>query len=143
MTTSTQDITVKLPDGSSRSLPAGSTGLDLAKAISPSLAKKSVAIERNGEVYDLITKLNDGDEIKIVTIGDKRSYEVLRHTTSHVLAAVVQKLYPQARVGVGSAIENGFFYDFRTEGGKPISDDDFLNVEEEMKKFASGAYELR
>ncbi len=143
MTSTTSEITIKLPDGSSRQLPSNSTGLDLAIAISPSLTKKAVALERNGEVYDLTSKLNDGDEVKIVCVGDKRSYEVLRHTTSHVLAAVVQKLFPHARVGVGPATENGFFYDFRTEGGKPISDDDLVNIEKEMKKFASGAYELR
>ncbi len=137
-----QQIQIKVPDGSTRSLPASSTGLDLARSISTSLAKKAIAIELRGEVLDLNTELQNGDEVKIVCVGDKRSYEVLRHTTSHVLAAVVQNLYPHAKVGVGPATENGFFYDFRTEGGAPISDADLLNIEKEMRKFASGAYEL-
>ncbi|MBT6842841.1 MAG: threonine--tRNA ligase [Candidatus Melainabacteria bacterium] len=137
-----ESLTIKLPDGSTKELGAKSTGLDLAKAISSSLAKKSIAIEVNGDLLDLSTALNDGDEVKIVTVGDKKSYEVLRHTTSHILAAVVQKKYPNAKVGVGPATENGFFYDFRIDDYK-ITDEDLLEIEKEMKKFASGAYTLQ
>lgn len=140
--TETEQIKILLPDGSSREIPAKSTGLDLAKSISPGLAKKAVALELNGELLDLFTELSDQDQVKIVTVGDKRSYEVLRHTTSHVLAAVVQKMFPHAKVGVGPATENGFFYDFRTADGDPITDSDLIKIEKEMKKFASGAYQL-
>jgi len=134
-------ISIKLPDGSTRELAAGSTGEDLAKAISPSLAKKSVAIDLNGQVRDLFAELKDGDEVKIITIGERKSYEVLKHTTSHILAAVVQKKFPNAKVGVGPATENGLFYDFRIDDHK-ITDQDLEEIEKEMKKFASGAYQI-
>lgn len=134
-------ISIKLPDGSVKELDAGSTGLDLAKAISSSLAKKAIALDINGQIKDLATKLNNNDEVKIVCVGDKRSYEVLRHTTSHLLASVVQKKFPNAKVGVGPATENGFFYDFRIDDHK-ITDEDLLDIEKEMKKFAEGAHNL-
>ncbi len=138
-------ITIKLPDGSEKSLSAGSTGLDLAKSISSSLAKKAIGIEAivsgESELRDLTAPLENGDEVKIVCVGDKKSYEYLRHTTSHVMAAVIQKIFPHAKVGVGPATENGFFYDFET-GDKPITDADLVKIEKEILKFASGAYTL-
>lgn len=140
-TTQTDLIKVKLPDGSVKEITANSTGLDLAKAISSSLAKKAIGLEINGELTDLISVLKDDDEVKIICTGDKKSYEFLRHTTSHVMAAVVQKLYPNAKVGVGPATEKGFFYDFRIDDHH-LSDDDLIKIEKEMKKFASGAYQI-
>lgn len=145
MTTQTQ-ITIKLPDGNTKTLDHGSTGLDLAKSISSSLAKKAIGIELftttgEAELKDIFAPLNDGDEVKIICVGDKKSYEFLRHTTSHVMAAVVQKLFPKAKVGVGPATENGFFYDFMT-AGEPITDSDLVKIEKEILKFASGAYKL-
>ncbi len=140
MTTTTK-ISIKLPDGSSKELDKGSNGEDLAKSISPGLAKKAIALDVNGQVKDLFYELQDADEIKIITAGERKSYEILRHTTSHILAAVVQKKYPNAKVGVGPATENGFFYDFRIEDHK-ITDDDLIEIEKEIKKFASGAYKL-
>ena len=88
----TTEITIKLPDGSEKTLPAGSTGTDLAKSISSSLAKKSIGLEvksksgKDYELKDLFAELADGDEVKIICSGDKKSYEFLRHTTSHVMA---------------------------------------------------------
>ncbi len=134
-------ISIKLPDGSTRELDSGATGLDLAKAISSSLAKKAIAIDLNNEVKDLTTTLNNNDEVKIICIGDKKSYEVLRHTTSHLLASVVQRKFPNAKVGVGPATENGFFYDFRIDDHK-ITDEELLEIEKEMKKYAEGAHSV-
>ena len=85
--TATENITIKLPDGSSKEIPPKSTGMDLAKSISPGLAKKSVAIDINGQTRDLFEELKEGDEVKIICAGDPKSYEILRHTTSHILAA--------------------------------------------------------
>ena len=96
MTTTTK-ISIKLPDGSSKELDKGSNGEDLAKSISPGLAKKAIALDVNGQVKDLFYELQDADEIKIITAGERKSYEILRHTTSHILAAVVQKKYPNAK----------------------------------------------
>lgn len=134
-------IKIKLPDGSNKEIPQGSTGADLAKSISPSLLKKAIALDLNGAVKDLFTVLQDGDDVKIICIGDKKSYDVLKHTCSHILAAVVQKKFPNAKVGIGPATENGFFYDFRIDDHK-ITDEDLAEIEIEMKKFASGAYDI-
>ncbi len=134
-------LSVFLEDGSSKTVSEGSNGMDLAKAISSSLAKKAVALEINGELKDLGTPIRDGDKVKIIKVGDKKSYEVLRHTTSHVLASVVQKLFPAAKVGVGPATEKGFFYDFKISDHK-ISDEDLLKIEKEMKRFAEGAHQI-
>ncbi len=134
-------VSVILEDGSSKSVDDGASGLDLAKAISTSLAKKAIALEINGDVRDLSTPINEGDRVKVIKVGDKKSYEVLRHTTSHVLASVVQKMFPNAKVGVGPATEKGFFYDFQIED-KKITDEDLIEIEKQMKKFASGAYKI-
>lgn len=134
-------IKIKLPDGTSKEIPQGTTGYDLAKSISSSLLKKAVALDVNGELKDLGAQLQDNDEVKIVCIGDKKSYDVLKHTTSHILAAVVQKKFPNAKVGVGPSTENGFFYDFRIDDHK-ITDEDLIDLEKEMKKFASGAFDI-
>jgi threonyl-tRNA synthetase len=139
--TTMNTIKVKLPDGSVRELAKGSTGMDLAKSISPSLAKKSVALDNAGLIQDLFEVLQDGSEVKIITAGDSRSYEVLRHTASHILAAVVQSKFKNAKVGVGPATENGFFYDFKIDDHK-ISDEDLVEIEKEIKKFASSAYDI-
>jgi threonyl-tRNA synthetase len=137
----TNTITIKLPDGSTKELLSGNTGLDLAKAISSSLAKKAVAIDLNAKVSDLSTPLRDGDEVKIICVADSKSYDVLRHTTSHLLACVVQKIFPDAKVGVGPATDNGFFYDFRIDNHK-ITDEDLIDIEKEMKHIASAAYNI-
>ncbi len=134
-------VSVFLEDGSSKTVEDGASGLDLAKAISTSLAKKAIALEINGVVKDLGTPIQDGDKVKIIKVGDNRSYDVLRHTTSHVLAAVVQKMFPSAKVGVGPATERGFFYDFKILDHK-ITDEDLLKIEKEMKRFAEGAHTI-
>ena len=135
-------IKINLPDGSVKELSGGSTGLDLAKAISSSLAKKSIGVEVNGTVRDLSTTLANADTVKIITSGDKLSYDILRHTTSHVLASAVQKLFPNAKVGVGPATEQGFFYDFQLPGDEQITEADLKKIEKEMQKIASAAYKV-
>jgi threonyl-tRNA synthetase len=139
--TTSKTIKIKLPDGNLKELPFGSTGMDLAKSISPSLVKKSIAIDNAGKIQDLYAPLHDGDEVKIITVGDSRSYEVLRHTASHILAAVVQAKFKNAKVGIGPATENGFFYDFKIDDHK-ISDEDLIEIEKEIKKFASSAFDI-
>lgn len=134
-------IKIKLLDGNLREVTEGSTGLDLAKAISSSLAKKAVGVDINGVIKDLSHPLLNNDEVNIICAGDKKSYEILRHTTSHILAAVVQKLFPSAKVGVGPATEQGFFYDFRIKDHQ-LTDEDLIKIEKEMARFASGAYNV-
>lgn len=133
MTQTQTQISVILKDGTKKEIPSNSTGLDLAKAISNSLAKKSVGLLLNGESRDLLTILNDGDKLEIVTQDDPRSYEFLRHSTAHVLAAAVQNLFKGAKIANGPAIENGFYYDFQIPDHHLIPED-LVKIEKEMQR---------
>src|SRR5437867_12940421 len=108
------EIQVVLPDGSKKSLPAGATGADLAKAIGPGLAKAALAIRVNGEVRDLQRPLPPGGGVKVSILTDKdpQALDVLRHSSAHVLATAVRQLFPKAQIGFGPPIEDGFYYDF-------------------------------
>lgn len=126
-------ISVFLKDGSRKEIPAGSTGLDLSKAISNSLAKKSVGLLLNGKLKDLVTKLQDGDSVEIITQDDERSYEFLRHSTAHVMACAVQSLFKSAKIAIGPVIEDGFYYDFEIPDYK-LTLEDLLKIEKEMQR---------
>ena len=133
MTQTKTTISVTLKDGSKKEIPAGSTGLDLAKAISNSLAKKSTGLLINGELKDLVTVLKNGDKIEIITQDDKRSYEFLRHSTAHILAEAVQNLFKGAKIAIGPVIEDGFYYDFEIPDHK-LTPEDLLKIEKEMQR---------
>jgi threonyl-tRNA synthetase len=126
-------ITVNLPDGSQRSLDAGTTCADLAQSISQGLFRKAVGALINGEIRDLYTPLQDGDAVKILTADDVESLELLRHSTAHVMAEAVQRLFPQAKIAIGPTIQDGFYYDFDIPG-HTLTPDDLSKIEEEMKK---------
>ncbi|HEY9687812.1 MAG TPA: threonine--tRNA ligase [Coleofasciculaceae cyanobacterium] len=128
-------INVKLPDGTVKSLPNGSTALDLAQSIGPGLARAAVASVINGRIRDLSFKLNEGDEVKLLTVKDSDSLEVLRHSASHVMAQAVQNLWPGTKVATGPAVENGFYYDFEIPEHK-LSPEDFPKIEAEMERIA-------
>ncbi len=127
------EITVELPDGSSRSLDEGSNSLDLAAAIGPRLAKDAVAARVNGALTDLLAPLGDGDKVAIVTPASDDGREVLRHSSAHVMAQAVTRLWPGAHYAIGPAIRDGFYYDFELPGGAHFSDDDLPKVEAEMR----------
>ncbi|MEM1332263.1 MAG: TGS domain-containing protein, partial [Actinomycetota bacterium] len=110
-------ITVSLPDGSERELPAGSTPLDLAASIGSGLKKAAVAATVNGADTELSTSLADGDVVAIITSNTEEGRHILRHSTAHVLAQAVTRLYPGAKYSIGPAIENGFYYDFDLPDG--------------------------
>ena len=128
------NITVSLPDGSSRELPAPSTAGDLAASIARGLAKKAVAAVVDGTETDLTTPLHDGATVSIVTTDTDQGRHVLRHSTAHVLAQAVTRLFPGAKFTIGPAIENGFYYDFDLPGGATFSDDDLVAIDAEMRK---------
>ncbi|HNM49370.1 MAG TPA: threonine--tRNA ligase [Candidatus Obscuribacter sp.] len=134
-------IKVKLPDGSLKSMEAGQTGADLAKAISEGLYRKAVGLTINGELSDLYTPLTDGMEVKILTADSPESIELLRHSTAHVMAQAVQKLFPQAKIAIGPTIDNGFYYDFEIKD-HALSTDDLAAIEAEMKKIAEAKQRL-
>ncbi len=127
-----ETIDITLPDGSKKSLPKGSNGLDLAKSIGPGLAKDAVAVVVNNEQRDLSDELSNNAEVSIITIKSNEGLEIMRHTlAAQVLASAIKNLYPDAKLAIGPTIEDGFYYDFLPT--KPISIDDLPNIEKEMK----------
>jgi threonyl-tRNA synthetase len=127
------EIKVELPDGSPRTLEEGSTALDLARSIGPRLAKDAIAATVNGNLTDLNTPLSNGDQVSIVTPASDDGREVLRHSSAHVLAQAVTRLWPGAHYAIGPAIRDGFYYDFELPGGAHFSDDDLVRVDAEMR----------
>ena len=126
------NIEVILPDNSKISLEDGANGFDLAKTISEGLLKNAVALEINGEVKDIRTTLSNNDKVKILTAKDHETLAILRHSTSHVMAQAVIALFPQAKLAIGPAIENVFYYDFDLEG-HTFTEEDLSKIEEKMK----------
>ena len=122
---------VTLKDGSVKEYAQAVTVLDVAKDISEGLARAAVAGEVNGEVVDLRTELTEDCTLNLLTANDKEGLKVLRHTTSHVMAQAVQNLFPDAKLAIGPAIEDGFYYDFLHA---PFSREDLNNIEKEMKE---------
>jgi threonyl-tRNA synthetase len=126
---------VVLPDSSELELPDGATGLDAAAAIGPKLAEQAVLVRSNGHVQDLRLPLQDGQKIQILTTRDKDDPDalyVLRHSTAHLLAEAVRRLYPGVKIAIGPPIENGFYYDF--EFPEPIGEEALERIESEMRK---------
>jgi threonyl-tRNA synthetase len=129
----TSDVVVRLPDGSTRELAAGSTAADLAAAIGRRLAKDALIARVDGAEVDLDRALPDGSLVEIVTPSTSAGREVLRHSTAHVLAQAVLRLWPGAHFAIGPVIEDGFYYDFELPGGAHFSDDDLGRIEAEMR----------
>jgi threonyl-tRNA synthetase len=128
-------VRVVLPDSSELELPDGATGLDAAQAIGPKLAEQAVLVRSNGRVQDLRAPLEDGQPIQILTTRDTADPDalyVLRHSTAHLLAEAVRRLYPGTKIAIGPPIENGFYYDF--EFPEPIGEDALERIEEEIRK---------
>ena len=105
-------VQVTFPDGASRAFEPGLSGLDIAKSISPSLAKRSVAMARDGVLTDLADTIDADAKIEFIGRDDPRALELIRHDAAHVLAEAVQSLLPDTQVTIGPVIENGFYYDF-------------------------------
>ena len=124
---------ITLPDNSSRELPDGSCGFDLAKSIGPGLAKSAVAVTIDGEQRDLHDAIHQDSSVSIITIDSEEGLEIMRHTlTAQVLARAIKNLYPKSKLAIGPTIEDGFYYDVETETA--ISADDLEKIEAEMKK---------
>jgi len=126
-------ISVLLPDGSSRSVPAGSTLADVAASIGPRLAKAALTGTINGVEADLSSSVTDGDAVALVTADSEMGRHVLRHSTAHVLAQAVLQLFPGAHFSIGPAIEDGFYYDFALPGGRTFSEEDLASIESRMR----------
>jgi threonyl-tRNA synthetase len=125
-------VALTFPDGARRDYPSGTTGLDIAKGISPSLAKRTVAMALDGAVTDLADPIERDAKIEFVSREDPRALELIRHDAAHVLAEAVQSLWPGTQVTIGPVIENGFYYDFfRNE---PFTPEDFPAIEKKMRE---------
>ncbi len=123
-------ISVTFPDGASRAFEAGVSGFAIAKSISPSLAKRAVAMALDGTLCDLADPLMSDARIEFVSRDDPRALELIRHDAAHVLAEAVQTLFPGTQVTIGPVIENGFYYDFYR--AEPFTPEDFPAIEKKM-----------
>ena len=125
-------IHLTFPDGARRDYPADITGLEIAKGISTSLAKRTVAMALDGQLADLSDPIEKDAKIEFVTRDDPRALELIRHDAAHVLAEAVQELWPGTQVTIGPVIENGFYYDFfRNE---PFTPEDLPTIEAKMRE---------
>jgi threonyl-tRNA synthetase len=131
-------INVTLKDGSVRQAQEGTTILELASSISPGLARAAVAGKVNGKVKDLDSKLEEDAQVEILTLDSEEGLEVMRHSTSHLLAQAVKNLFPGTILGIGPAIANGFYYDFDSE--HTFTPEDLDKLETEMKRLAKEDY---
>ena len=128
------EISVLLPDGSSRSVASGATVADLAASIGSRLAKAAIAGTINGAEVDLSVGLSDGDAVSVITADSDAGRHVLRHSTAHVLAQAVLQMFPGAHFTIGPAIEDGFYYDFALPNNATFSDDDLASIEIRMRE---------
>ncbi len=128
-------ITLTFPDGARRQYAPGTTGLEIAKGISPSLAKRTVAMALDGTLADLSDRIEGDARVEFVARDDPRALELIRHDCAHVLAEAVQTLWPGTQVTIGPVIENGFYYDFfRNE---PFTPEDFSAIEKKMREIVA------
>ncbi|MBP3887857.1 MAG: threonine--tRNA ligase [Cellulosilyticum sp.] len=125
-------IKIKLKDGSVKECEVGISVLEVAESLSSGLARAACAGLVNGERVDLRTQLNEDCNLEILTFNDKDGRWAFRHTAAHIMAQAVKRLYPEVKLAIGPAIEEGFYYDFDTD--KPFSQEDFEKIESEMKK---------
>lgn len=129
-----------LKDGKKIEVDKGITGLDAAKSISTSLAKKCLAVKLNGELIDYRESLTDGGEFEVITRDSPEALRVLNHTCAHVLAQAILHIYPEAQIAFGPAVDEGFYYDI--EFKNPISEKDFPAIEKEMHKIVDAGYPI-
>ncbi len=135
-------IKLVFPDGNKKEFESGVLVVEVAKSISPSLAKKCVAAYVNDELYDFNRPINVDGEIKLITKEDEEAFEILNHSTAHLLAHALKRMYPHAKFGVGPSIENGFYYDVDL-GDDIVTEETLLKIEKEMKKVASSGANMK
>ncbi|MHB1862115.1 MAG: threonine--tRNA ligase [Gemmatimonadaceae bacterium] len=127
-------LTLTLPDGATRDVAAGTLPGEVVRSIGERLLQAAVAVEVNGKVQDLMTPLRESGTFRVLTSRDARALDVLRHSTAHLLATAVRRVRPEAKIGFGPSIDDGFYYDFEVD--HPFTPEDLLRFEEEMAKVA-------
>ncbi|CAM3753394.1 threonine--tRNA ligase [Mesobacillus zeae] len=134
------NMKIKFPDGAVKEYPAGTTIEDIAASISPGLKKKAVAGKVDGQMYDLRRPIEEDTAIEIITPERDEALEVLRHSTAHLMAQAIKRLYPKAKLGVGPVIEGGFYYDIDLENS--LTPEDLPAIEKEMAKIVKENVEV-
>ncbi len=133
-------INITFPDGNAKAFEKGITTEEIAHSISPGLRKKAVAGKLNGQLIDLTRPIETDGEIEIVTPGSDEALEVLRHSTAHLMAQALKRLYGDVKFGVGPVIDGGFYYDF--DMTESVSSDDFEKIEKTMKQIVNENYPI-
>ena len=129
-------VKIKFPDESVKEFEPGVTGLDIAKSISPKLAKEVLSISVNGEIWDLTRGITDDADVKLFTWEDEEGRHAFWHSSAHLMAEALQQLYPNTKFGIGPAIENGFYYDVDPGEGVVLTDKDLEVIEKKMLELA-------
>src|SRR5271155_209078 len=135
------NVTITLPDGKTMTFARGVTGADVAAAIGPGLAKAALAVEVDGQEWDIFRPIEADARLRIITRKDAEALEMIRHDAAHVLAMAVQELYPGTQVTIGPAIDDGFYYDFARN--EPFTLDDLPKIEERMREIVKQARPTR
>ncbi len=130
-----QTVTITLPDGSTKSVPAGTTLAEIAAGIGPRLAKDALGAKLDGKLVDLATPVRADAKVEIVTPKSPEALDLYRHSTAHLTANAVKRLFPSVQIGIGPAIENGYYYDFNP--GRPFTPEDLAAIEAEMRKIVA------
>ncbi|ALC84754.1 threonyl-tRNA synthase [Bacillus sp. FJAT-22090] len=133
-------IKLKFPDGAVKEFPISTTTEEIAQSISPGLRKKALAGKLSGKLVDLKTPITEDGEIAIITPESDEALEILRHSTAHLLAQAVKRLFKDVKLGIGPVIENGFYYDI--DSPEPITAEDLVLIEKEMKKIINENIEI-
>ena len=133
-------VKITLPDGAVREYEGSVTAMDVAKSISEGLARKVLAAEVNGEVWDASRPIKNDSTLKLLTWGDTSAKATFWHSSAHLMAEALESLFPGTKFGIGPAIDNGFYYDIDL-GERSISEEDLKKLEDKMKELAKTASE--
>lgn len=136
-----EEIMIQFPDGNEKGFPKGTTGEEIAASISPGLKKQAIAIKLDGKEYDLRRPLEQGGKIEILTYKNDEAIEIMRHSTAHLMAQAIKRLYGEVKFGVGPVIEEGFYYDMDME--HKITPEDLPKIEKEMKRIVDENLEIK
>src|SRR5262249_52857722 len=131
-------LTLVLPDGSTRHVARGTLPSEVVRSIGERLLRDAIAVEVDGVIQDLMTPLRTEGSFRVLTAKDPLSLDVLRHSAAHVLATAVRRVRPEAKIGFGPAIEDGFYYDFEVD--RPFTPEDLAAFEAEMQKVAADKF---
>src|ERR1700692_2885335 len=134
-------VNITLPDGSVKQYEAGATAYDVAMSISPGLAKNVLSAEVNGQVWDLTRPINADASLKLLKFEDEWGKKTFWHSSAHLMAEALEALYPGVKLGIGPAIETGFYYDVDF-GEREFSSDEFKQIEDKMIELAKAKEEF-